>query len=173
MAAYRSLEHERAFRRWSLPAASEVESGVEDVTFRVYSPDETRQATLRPSHRPTTPRLGTELADGIAAATSSPTALLKWLGIGVAIGALVLTASVLLVFLTDDTRTHGVGATASLVQMVSPKPAPTVTTEASNDSQAGTDFELPDDTQPAATRTASKARKSAPKPRLAVRDVPF
>lgn len=168
----RSLEHERAFRRWSLPAAAECSDGEGGPTsFRVYSPDELRAAPLRPSNQPSSRRGRVDpLGDGAAPQRT----LLQWLGIGVAIGTLGLTAAALLVALTDDTR--GRQARSAVMSVVAPAPAaPALAVETSMTPAAEAppevDFEIPDDPQPAPV--AKKPRAASAEPRLAVRQAPF
>lgn len=105
--------------------------------------------------------------------------MLQWLGIGVAIGTLLLTAFVLLVNLTDDTRvaarstrTHTSMPAEDRTPSFRLPVTPVVT------APAVTDFELPDDAPAVQTggRTAKRpgARsKPAGKPKAAIRTAPF
>ena len=188
-------------RRWSEEESSSVRAGSREqaqqddpnafdplapaASFRVYTPAEMRSAPLRPSNRPSPARgLGDALHEGIAQAEAAgPRALLKWLGIGVAIGSLLLTAFVLLMNLTDDTRaaprSTKAHSTMSADDRWTPSlrlPATATKTPAVTQAPA-TDFEIPDDApaQTGAGRTAKSraAAKPAGKPKATVRRAPF
>ncbi len=181
----RSRPDDRASRGSPAPnEGADPELLAAPVSFRVYTPDEMRSAPLRPSNRPAPPRkLGDGLKDELASAEAAgPRALLKWLGIGVAIGSLLLTAFVLLLNLTDDTRV-AVKPTATRSTMTVPDRVtpsfhvPTIPTVTSVDNDRGTDFEIPDDTPPiqtASSRTAKSrpSAKPAGKPKMPLR-APF
>ncbi len=169
LSARRSLEHERAFRRWSHPSAGEVEASPDvegPASFRVYSPDEVRSIPLRPSHAPSSRRGHVEAP----VAESNPRTLARWLGIGMAIGTLGLTAVALLVALTDEPHARHAGS--AIMSMVAPAPVLTAEPAApAAEAQPTNDFELPDDGPSDAPR--AKTRAKTKKARLAVRDVPF
>ena len=138
------------------------------MSFRVYTPEEMRSAPLRPSNRPSAGRgFGDELRAGIAEAEAAgPRALLKWLGVGMAIGSLLLTAFLLLLSLIDDTRSSvkstRARATVETNDRVvpsfhlarAPVTAPVVV-------EPPTDFEIPDD-GPAIPITGTRTAKSRP-----------
>jgi hypothetical protein len=177
---------ERGIRRWSNPATGEAPDVHADdpwgnpSSFRVYTPAEMRSAPLRPSNRPSTRRLGDELKDGIAeAGEAGPRQLLKWMGIGVAGGALVLTAFVLLLNLTDDTRS-AVKSTRSYNSMAGDDHVPsfamkqTAATPIGSpmvSQPAGTDFEIAD--EPTTPARSAKVRKPAGKGKSLVRSAPY
>jgi hypothetical protein len=141
-----------------------------DASFRVYSPAELRTVPLRPSSRPPVSRaFKEELREGLAEfGAVGPRALLKWLGLGVAMGALLLTACILLLNLTDDTRVGSRNGRSNLSAPQEHAPAtrplpvsPTVATPAPAPAPVA-DFELPDDApQPTALRAASRVRAGA------------
>ncbi len=101
--APRAIEHERAFRRWSHPAAEEIaaEDGAH-ASFRVYTPAELRDVPLRASSRPS----GTRLPDlddyPVRASSVRRSKLLGWLGVGMAVGFALVTAAIVVMTLKDD-----------------------------------------------------------------------
>lgn len=160
----RALEHERAFRRWSMPAASEVECDIDPPqSFRVYTPAELRAVPLRSSSRPSELR-----PPPAAGANTVVTGLLQWLGMGMALGLVLVTATVVYLHLHDDLRGRATGA--RIMSMVAPARAPEASASptpapSATEASAPTDFELPDDAQP--------AKRPKKKAKLAVRDNPF
>lgn len=109
--------------------------------------------------------------------------MLQWLGIGVAIGTLLLTAFVLLLNLTDDTRVAA-RSTRTNTSMSAEDRAPSFRLAATPartpvvTAPAVTDFELPDDAPAVQTggRTAKRPgprSKPAGKPKAAIRTAPF
>jgi hypothetical protein len=181
----RSREQERVFH-----SGSTSETGAQDplapaASFRVYTPAEIRSAPLRPSSRPRPARgLGEELKDGLSQAEAAgPRALLKWLGVGVAIGTLLLTAFVLLLNLTDDTQaarstksrtamsTEDRWTPSLRLPVAPPRPPAVIQTPL-------TDFELPDDAPPVQTKKERTAKsrgavRPAAKPKATLRSAPF
>jgi hypothetical protein len=180
--APRSQAYERVYRRWSLPAPTEVESGATDVvpdpaSYRVYSPAELRSAPLRQAYRGAPAK---SFGDDVGQLGSvAPSTILRWVGLGAAIGTLVLTAFVLVLNLTDDPRAASLTASArsTLTTKASTPSSPVLTAPASVavDAPLANDFELPDDTQAGATGRSARTRATSKvnKPKLAVRDVPF
>jgi hypothetical protein len=159
----RAVEHERAFRRWSMPVPVEAEADPSaPASFRVYTPAELRNVSLR-SSRPSAGQV-----EGKSVATV-PRSLLHWLAMGMAFGLLLVTVGVVALMSSDVPRSGTRTAGARLRQLVTPADPTPAEGDAAGaaPAEAALYFELPDDApQP-------KARAKAKKSKLAVRAVPF
>jgi hypothetical protein len=148
-------------------------------SFRVYTPEELKSAPLRPSHRPS--RVLTVRNGPVAFQ-----AVLKWLGVGMGIGGLLLATLFAIGVLTDDTRNLATAQRASMNAGSQPDPrmhvgrptaaghTPPVTLAGSPvvTTPAGTDFELPDQAPVLRAAQAQTAKKRTGK-RPIVRAAPY
>lgn len=164
---------EKAIRaRSAKPRRRQVEAAVSPLvcsSFRVYTPEELRNISLRPSTRPLSargvagePNEGLEDASGPQLGT-----ILKWAGVAVTTTALLFAGLIALANMTDDTLAPSKKSPARMIvkNEKDTKEAPfvssTLTMPALGAHSVGTDFELPDDSVPV-QRTATK-RRVAPK----------
>jgi hypothetical protein len=122
-------------------------------SFRVYTPEELANRPVRQHRpRPQPTSVVDEIYDGLVRVRHAGfRALLKWLAIGIAVGAALLTLLVVIGNLTDDTRLPAdkripqhaaVSPSQKLLAPVAPAAS------APLDDSADTAFELPDDSAP-------------------------
>jgi hypothetical protein len=150
---------------------------IEKVTaapsFRVYSPSEMKHAPLRPSHRPSPSRLSATTGEIAEANAATRDVLLKWLGIGMSLGALLFVFLFAVGSTRDDDR---VASSTRIAATANPRLHPTHHPIGRVDAPlvatpVEPDFELPSEEPPSAQRSSVKRTKSGR--RGIIRNAPY